>query len=95
VIRHIVLARFNQSATPAAVEDIRAALAGLAGPGRTSFTMGPDLGLRPGNMDLAIVADFIDTDAYAAYDTDPEHDRIRRELIAPIVERLERCQFEL
>ncbi len=64
-------------------------------PGRTAFTMGPDLGLRPGNYDVAIVADFDDVDSYQAYDTDPDHDRIRRELIAPISERMERCQFLL
>ena len=95
MLRHIVLFRLNASATPARVEEIRSALAGLACPGRESFTMGPDLGLRPGNMDLALVADFTDLAAFAAYDRDPEHDRIRRELIAPVAERLERCQFEL
>ncbi len=95
MIRHIVLIRLNESATPAGVERIRAELAGLTCAGRTSFTMGPDLGLRPGNMDVAIVADFEDAAAYAAYDCDPDHDRVRRELIAPVAERLERCQFEI
>lgn len=95
MIRHIVLFRLNQTATPERVEQIRAQLAALPCPGRTSFTMGPDLALRAGTMDVALVADFTDVDAFRAYDADPEHDRIRRELIAPIAERLERCQFAL
>ena len=95
MIRHIVLLRLNAAATAERVAEIRAELAGLDCPGRTTFTMGPDLGLRPGNMDLAIVADFESREAFAAYDVDPEHDRIRRDLIAPVAERLERCQFQL
>lgn len=95
MIRHIVAFRLNAQATPERVEHIRAELAGLDCPGRVAFTMGRDLGLRPGNLDLAIVADFVDTDAFVAYDTDAEHDRVRRDLIAPVVERTERCQFEM
>jgi hypothetical protein len=95
MIRHVVMFRLNESATPEAVECIRAALAALPAPGRTAFTMGPDLGLHPANMDVALVADFEDADAFAAYNVDPEHDRIRKDLIAPVTERLERCQFTM
>jgi len=95
VIRHIVTFRLNATATAEAVERIRSELARLTCPGRVAFTMGPDLGLHHGNLDLALVADFVDLDAYRAYDADAEHDRIRRELIAPISERIERCQFQL
>jgi hypothetical protein len=95
MIRHIVLFKLNASATPEAVEQIRAELAGLSCPGRHGFTMGPDLRLRDGNMDLALVADFDDLEAYRAYDTDAEHERIRRDLIAPVAERIARCQFQL
>jgi hypothetical protein len=94
-IRHVVLFRLNASATPEAVARIGAELAALTCAGRTSFTMGADLGLRPGNLDLAMVADFESREAFTAYDTDAEHDRIRRQLIAPTTERLERCQFEI
>ena len=94
MIRHVVTFRLTTTATAEAVERIRAELAGLTCPGRIAFTMGPDLGLRPGNLDVAQVADFVDLEAYQAYDADAEHDRIRRELIAPVSERIERCQFE-
>ncbi|HEX3425072.1 MAG TPA: Dabb family protein [Acidimicrobiales bacterium] len=95
MIRHILLIRCNDATTPEVVAQIQAALKALPCPGRLSFSMGPDLGLRPGNMDLAMVADFADAASYTAYDQDEEHGRIRRELIGPIAERVERCQFEI
>jgi hypothetical protein len=95
VIRHVVLFRLNESATTERVAQICSELTGLACLGGTAFTVGADLGLRPGTMDLAVVADFESVEAFTAYDQDAEHDRIRRELIAPIAERIERCQFEV
>jgi len=94
MIRHIVLIRCTGPVTDEQVGTIRSALATCPAPGRTGFWMGPDLGLRDANMDLAIVADFEDENAFRAYDRDnPEHDRIRRDLIGPIAEGFERCQF--
>ena len=95
MIRHILLVRCNHTATPDKLDEIRMALAGLDCPGRSHFSMGPDLGLKPGNMDVAMVADFDDEPAYQAYDRDPEHDRIRQQLIIPIAERFERCQYRI
>ena len=95
MIRHVLLVRCNAAATPQRIEEIRLALAGLACPGRRSFSMGVDLGLRPGNMDLAMVADFDDERAFRLYDDDAEHDRIRKELIIPIAGGLERCQYQI
>lgn len=95
MIRHIMLARFSRPVGAEEVAAIRTALEELSCPGRRSFAMGTDLGLRVGNLDLAMVADFDDEQAFADYDRDPEHDRIRREMIAPLVERFERCQFRL
>jgi hypothetical protein len=59
------------------------------------MTVGRDLCLRDGNADLAVVSDLSDEAAYRVYDADVEHNRIRRELVAPIVTSLERCQFEV
>jgi hypothetical protein len=95
VIRHIVLLELNADATPQRIAEIERQLTALACPGRTSFAMGADLGLREGNMDLAIVCDFTDANAYLAYDADAEHNRIRAGLIAPLTVRVERSQFEL
>jgi hypothetical protein len=94
MLRHIVLIRVNDAATSERVQQLKEALASLPAPGRVNFSMGPDLGLRPGNVDVALVADFEDAASFLAYDEDPAHIRIRRELIAPIAASIERCQYE-
>ena len=55
--------------------------------------VGRDTGARPGNMDLAVSNDFPDEAACRALGEDPEHVRVRGELLAPIAERIERCLF--
>jgi hypothetical protein len=47
----------------------------------------PTIGLRDGNGDFAIVSDLADEAPYRIYDD--EHNRIRRELLAPIGRSLE------
>jgi hypothetical protein len=56
---------------------------------------GFDLGLREGNANYAITVDLADEDAYRVYDLDEEHNRIRREMFAPISASIERIQFRL
>ena len=56
---------------------------------------GQDRGLREGNAHFALTADFVSEDAYKVYDADPEHNRIRRELFAPIAASIDRIQFAL
>ncbi|MHA6780152.1 Dabb family protein [Pseudonocardia saturnea] len=56
---------------------------------------GTDLGLREGNADYVITVDLDDEDAYRVYDRDEEHNRIRREMFAPISSSIERIQFRL
>ena len=95
VIRHIVLLKLNEHATPELLDRIDAELRGLDAPGRINFEMGRDLGLRDGNMDLAITNDFETVEDYKAYDHDDDHERIRHAYIHPITERAERVQFTL
>lgn len=56
---------------------------------------GVDLGLRDGNAGYAITVDLADEGAYRIYDRDPEHNRIRAEVFAPISESVDRVQFRL
>lgn len=56
---------------------------------------GQDLGLRDGNAGYSITVDLVDAEAYRIYDLDDEHNRIRRELFAPISASIERVQFRL
>jgi|SRR5579862_104829 len=93
MVRNVVLIRCKPGTTREQIAGIEAALLAIDFPERTNFSMGEDLGLRDGNMSLAILADFSDEDAYRRFDADEEHNRVRRELIAPIALGIERCQY--
>lgn len=53
--------------------------------GCVSYTCGPDAGVLDGNADFAVVAVFEDEQAWHAYDTADEHNRIRAEVFRPWV----------
>ncbi|HTE85575.1 MAG TPA: Dabb family protein [Dehalococcoidia bacterium] len=95
MIRNVVVAHLKEGTPPEAVEAVARALRELKLPGLLRMTVGGDLGLRDGNAGFAVVSDLADRAAYQAYDADAEHNRIRRELVAPIVTSIERCQFEV
>jgi stress responsive alpha/beta barrel protein len=94
LIRHIYTAKFKPGVTEAQVDEWWAALQKLSIEGMRSFTGGRDLGLREGNADFALTADFDDADAWRRYDEDEEHNRIRRELAAPMTAEMGRIQIE-
>ena len=94
MIRNVVLGRLKDGASRADAERALEAIAGLAPEGCLDMRVGLDAGLREGNWDFAITADFTDVDAYRRYDEDEEHNRIRREMFAPIAETIHRIQFE-
>ena len=56
--------------------------------------VGVDAGLREGNWSYAITADFIGEESYRRYDLDEEHNRVRREMFAPLSDEIARVQFE-
>lgn len=97
MIRHIVLLRFNDTLTPADLDAIDAGLGGLPASIATiaTYTFGRDLRLMDGSWDYGIVADFADADAWRTYDTHDEHNRVRRELIAPFLADRASVRFEL
>ncbi len=96
MIRNVVVGRLKDGVAPAEVEPALQALRDLTVEG-VEFTLvaGVDLGLRVGAASYAVACDFVDEDAYGTYDADPEHNRIRREMFAPISALVERVQFRL
>jgi hypothetical protein len=94
VIRNVVVGRVRPG-TP--VEDVERALQALRDLRVDGVDLrmvsGVDAGLREGNASYAITVDLADEQAYRVYDRDPEHNRIRAEMFAPITERAERVQF--
>ena len=96
MIRNVVVGRVRPG-TP--VEDVERALQALRDMHVEGvayrLVAGVDAGLREGNASYAITVDLDDEQAYRAYDADAEHNRIRRELFAPIAEHIERVQFHV
>ena len=95
MIRNVVLAKLKDGVKDEDVKAMVLALGQIRTPGLVSITVGEDLGLRDGNWDVAVVTDLQDEESYRQYDSDPEHNRIRREIVAPLVDRIERCQIDV
>ena len=95
MIRNVVVGRLREGAAREDAEKALAAIVALDPPGCIDMKVGLDAGLREGNWDFTITTDFADVDSYRAYDTDDEHNRIRRELFAPISEQIVRIQIEV
>ena len=93
MLRHILLIRLKPGVTTEQVDAFARAIGSLPFPGRHSTVVGRDIGIRPGDMDLAVSNDFPDEATFRAWGNDPEHARVRSELLAPIAERIERCLF--
>jgi stress responsive alpha/beta barrel protein len=93
MIRNVVMGRVRPDVSPETIEAALAAIVALDPPGCLDLKVGVDAGLREGNWSFSIVGDFADEAAYRAYDLDEEHNRIRRELFAPISEEIARIQF--
>ena len=87
MLRHVVCFTWSDAATPADIDAVIAGLAELPGliPEIRAYTVARDLGLRAGNADLAIVADFDDADGWRRYLEHPAHPAVLRERIQPIV----------
>jgi hypothetical protein len=94
VIRNVVVGRLKPGTKREDAEKALAAIVALEPEGCLDMRVGVDAGLREGNWDFSITADFADVDSYQRYDLDEEHNRIRRELFAPISAEIVRIQFE-
>ena len=95
MIRNIAVYQWKSNTTPEQIDVLERALKALRIPGVTNIHMSRDLGLRPGNLGGALTCDIADEQTYRVWDEDEEHNRIRRELAAPIAEKVERVQIRL
>lgn len=86
-VRHVALFRFAEHATPADVQAVTDALAGLPAEidALLAYRVGPDLGLTDGSWDYAVVAEFADEAGYEQYRTHPRHADVRDRLIVPLL----------
>ena len=94
MITHIYVAKLKPGTPDAAVAEWLATIQRLRIDGMSELMSGPDLGLREGNWDVAITAEFVDTAAWHRYNDDALHNQIRAEHAKPIVEAQQRVQFQ-
>lgn len=96
MIRHVALFRFIPSFTAAEREHWMSLLRALPEqiPGLRSMSVGVDLVAGPSSHELAIVADFDDLDALAAYSRHPAHDEVLR-ISGPVKVSLATVDFEV
>ena len=94
MIRNVVLAKLKDGYDAAELAQIQQGLRELNCPGTVAYSVGSDAGLREGNWDFVIVADFSDVEAYRGYDADAEHNALRARL-APMVDQIARAQMDL
>ncbi len=94
MIRNIVVGRLKDGVDPADVRRALAAIVSLEPVGLLDVRVGLDARLREESWDFAITSDFVDVAAYQAYDAEAEHNRIRREMFAPLAEQIVRVQFD-
>lgn len=95
MVRYVALIGLKAGVSEAKVEEWITATSALKIQGMRSLAFHRDLGLREGNKNLAVVADFDDEEGYRRYDSDPEHARIRQQMAVHLIETIDRCQFRV
>ena len=97
MIMHLVTFNWRPDVTN---DDVVAVIEGLSSlpaqiPELLSYRFGPDLGLREGNADFAVAAVVESPETLPGYLDHPEHARIVKELIAPLIATRQAVQIEL
>lgn len=97
VIMHLATFTWRPDVTNDDIVAIIEALTSLPDqiPELISYSFGPDLGLRDGNADFAVAAVLANPQSLPAYLDHPEHVRILREFIAPLMATRQAVQIEL
>ena len=97
MIRHIAMLTLKPDAPDTAVQSLEEGLSLL---GQTiteiaAYTYGSDLGLRDGNYDFAVVADFENDEDFKIYADHPAHQAFIHDRVAPILKKRVSVQFEI
>src|ERR1700722_11069519 len=95
MIRSVTAIKLKAGAKREQVDDLIRAMQRVRVEGMHRLDSGGDLGLREGNWDFALTADFDDREAYLRSDRSSEHNRIRREIAEAITDAAVRVQFEI
>ena len=61
----------------------------------SAYAYGPDLGLRDGTWDFAVVADFESPEDFRSYADHPDHVAFIKDRLTPVLKERASLQFEL
>lgn len=97
MIMHVATFTWRPEATNDDIVAINEALTSLPDliPELISYNFGPDLGLREGNADFAVVAVLESPETLAGYLDHPEHVRVLNEFIRPLIATRQAVQIEV
>ena len=100
MLRHVLLLKFKDGIGPEQVKTLDTAFRQLLSeiPAVAAAKVGPALGLRGSSgtpADYAITLDFRTPDDFAAYITDPRHQRFVKESLSPLRESAWSAQIAL
>jgi len=93
---HVVSFRWKDGTTPAQVAGVKESLRALstAIPEVRTYRFGSDAGVSAGgNFDFTVVAEFDSEADWHTYDTHPEHNRVRKEVLLPLIGERAAVQF--
>lgn len=96
MVRHIAMFRLKDDAPEGTLESLSEGLSRLAQSISeiSTYRYGRDLGLREGNFDFAVVADFEDEKAFTGYANHPDHQAFIQNQLTPVVAERVALQFE-
>ena len=96
MIRHVAMFRLKPDAPADAAKSLEEGLFLIAQTIEeiSAYTYGPDLGLRDGNYDFAVVAVFENEADFRTYVDHPDHQAFIRERLTPVVAERVSIQFE-
>ena len=95
MIMHVAIFTWREGTTAEDVARVEAELARMPGviPALREYHFGSNLGLRPGTADFAVIA-VLERAELAAYLDHPEHQRVVREVISPLLATRTAIQLE-
>ena len=96
MVRHVVMFRFVEGTTDAQIGQVAAGLSQMSTEIASirAYSHGRDLKLGSDRYDYAIVADFDDLEGWREYDEHPLHNKLRADVIRPLITERAWVQFE-
>jgi hypothetical protein len=97
MLRHVVMFKLKDGAPADALTSLEAGLQVLPQSISeiSSYRYGSDLGLREGNFDFCLVAEFEDAGAFARYVVHPDHQAFIKDRLTPVVSERVSVQYAI